>query len=200
MCLWEADAVMVLFLKEEGSTCNVAVMENWWQWERNRNVKTTHVSTDRKKGPLKPGHRQVMCLNLLLKELFHSFCVWWVLMLSQESGWFILWGLIKHDVLCHFLGEHREIIVLFQENLHTKLLKVVQDLILFLLMLRNLLSIFVSSFEDWEGSSCPPVFEKQMPASFSSAFPSQRDNGIVQLLTAQQIWFLEGWPSYTWQY
>lgn len=141
-----------------------------------------------------------MCLNALLKELFHSFCVWWILMLSQESGWFILRGLIKHDVLCHYFWENiGKLLSFFKKNLHTKLLKVVKDFILFVLMLRNLLSIFVSSSEDWESSSCPPIFEKQIPVCFNSVFLSQRYNGIVQLLTTRQIWFLESWVSYTWQ-
>lgn len=55
---------------------------------RSREVETARVSSDRekKKRPLKSGHRYVVCLNALLKELFHSFYVWCVLMLSQESG------------------------------------------------------------------------------------------------------------------
>lgn len=90
-----------------------------------------------------------------------------------------------------FLGEHSEMIVLFQETQNTDLLKVVQDFILFLLMLRNLTSIFMSSFEDWKGSSCPRVFERQMPIFSNGPFPSQEEDGIVQLLTAQEIGFLE---------
>lgn len=83
-----------------------------------------------------------------------------------------------------FLGEHREVIVLFQETQNTDLLKVVQDFILFLLMLRNLTSIFMSSFENWKGSSSLPVFS-------NGPFPSQQEDGIVQVLAAQEIGFLE---------
>lgn len=91
-----------------------------------------------------------MCLNVLLKELFHPFNVnsdavprkWMIHFAKTYKTW---------CTLSQFLGEHREIIVLFQENLHAKLLKVVQDFILFLLMLRKLLSVFVSSFEDLGG-------------------------------------------------
>lgn len=80
-----------------------------------------------------------------------------------------------------FLGEHREIIVLFQETQNTDLLKVVQVFILFLLMLRNLTSIFMSSFEDWEGSSCPPLFERQMPGFFQQliSIPTRRWNSAA---------------------
>lgn len=90
-----------------------------------------------------------------------------------------------------FLGEHREIIVLFQETQNTDLLKVVQDFILFLLLLRNLTSVFMSSFGDWKGSSCPPVFERQMPVFSNGPFPSQQD-GIVQPLTAQEPGWIYG--------
>lgn len=97
----------------------------------------------------------------------------------------------KTCTLSLFLGEHREIIVLFQETQNTDLFKVVQDFILFPLMLRNLTSTFMSSFEDWKGSSCPPVFQRQMPVPSNGPFPSQQEDGIVQPLTAQETGFLE---------
>lgn len=90
-----------------------------------------------------------------------------------------------------FLGEHREIIVLFQETQNTDLLKVAQGFILFLLMLRNLTSTFMSSFEDWKGSSCPPVSQRQIPVFSNGPFPSQQEDGIVQPLPAQEMGFLE---------
>lgn len=100
-----------------------------------------------------------MCLNVLLKELFHSFYVnsdavprkWMIHFAKTYKTW---------CTLSQFLGEHREIIVLFQENVHAKLMKVVQDFILFLLMLSNLLTVFVSSFEDLGGFELSTRFWK----------------------------------------
>lgn len=94
-----------------------------------------------------------------------------------------------------FLGEHREIIVLFQGTQNTDLLKVVQDFILFLLPLRNLTSVFMSSFEDWKGSSCPPAFERQMPVFSNGPFPAQQEDGIVQPLTARRLDFWNFWRA-----
>lgn len=132
-----------------------------------------------------------MCLTVLLKELFHSFYV--ACSDAVPRKWMIHFERAYKTccTLSLFLGEHREITGLFQETQNTDLLKVVQDFILFLLMLRNLTSIFMSSFEDSEASSCPPLFERQMPVFFSSSLPSQQADGIVQSLTAQEAGILE---------
>lgn len=54
---------------------------------RSRKVETACVSSDReKKGPRNQVIDKMCVLMHLLKELCHSFSVWCVLMLSQESG------------------------------------------------------------------------------------------------------------------
>lgn len=128
---------------------------------RNRKVEAARVSADRKKNALEI-RSQISCVSSRIAKGAVSFFLRVVCSDAVPRK-----GMIHFEraykTCCTrslFLGEHREIIVLFRETQDTDLLKVVQDFILFLLMLRNLTSFFYVFIWRLGEFNCQPVFKR----------------------------------------